>query len=258
MGQAQKIGCSVAGCVVLGTLVIIGGLIFIGKSIKPTPPPQPKDLVKELRPAATAGTPAEGLAIAVLLDTSGSMSEEVSDKNQQMRPKLQIAKEVAQKTFDEIGRYSSENPDKKVEAALLRFSDSVSVPVNMGKVDQAVVRTALEGVTASGDTAIGDAIVFAKKQLNQAGLKKNFIILITDGENTTGTPPLPVMEAMKLLPAEQQPGTYLVAFDVRASVFKSLQEQGAMVLEAKNAVDLQAALDYVLYEKILVEQPSGR
>ena len=118
-----------------------------------------------------------------------------------------------------------------------------------------ILKDAIDHLEAGGGTAIGEAIIAGKRQLNQAGKKKNYIIVITDGENTEGRQPIDAVKAIRALPEEQQPGIYLVAFDIEAREFDDLKNQGVLVVEARSADSLQETLDYILYQKILVEKP---
>ena len=124
----------------------------------------------------------------------------------------------------------------------------------MGPPDPAQFASAIDRLTIQGTTAIGEAMVVGKRQLNQAALTKQHMIVITDGVNTSGRAPEDVVKALRALPEEQQTTVYLVAFDVEAKVFEPLVKQGVPVSEARDAKGLQTALDYILYEKILVEQ----
>ena len=123
----------------------------------------------------------------------------------------------------------------------------------LGPVDRAGDHI-VDSLSARGDTAIGEALISAKKELNGAGLKKQYVVVITDGENTTGRAPEDVVRALQALPETQRAVIYVVAFDVKAKVFQPLMDQGVSVAEARDANSLQNALDYILYEKILVEQ----
>lgn len=194
------------------------------------------------------------MGIVVLVDTSGSMQETVPDTSGGKKKKIEIAKDVTRKTFEEIRTFANKNPGKNVFAGLTEFSTHAVQSVPLAPVAQLQTEQAINDLSASGNTAIGDALVSGKQQLNKAALKKQFMIVITDGENTTGRSPEEVMTALHALPENQRASVYLVAFDVAAKVFEPLVKQGASVAEAQDAKSLQSALDYILYEKILVEQ----
>ncbi|PWT92285.1 MAG: hypothetical protein C5B54_03800 [Acidobacteria bacterium] len=183
------------------------------------------------------------------------MSDSVKDSDGTPRPKIEIAKRVAHNTFDGLLKFTKENPGKTLEAGLFQFNSLVGFLMPLGPVDPAKYETAISALSPSGATAIGEALYSAKKKLNESKLKKQNEIVITDGMNTRGNPPEDVMAAMNRLPQEQRPVVYLIAFDVEGKTFENLQKQNVTVMEARNSGNLQSALDYILYQKILVEQP---
>lgn len=251
-----KKGCIGAGCGAV-FIIVIAIAAFVVYAVrhapKPMPEPQKKALSEELKlPAGTALK--DGIGVVVLVDTSGSMLENVTDSGGAKAKKLNIAKKVTQSAFDAIADFAAKNPGKNLQAGLTHFDSSVSELLPIGPPDRAAAQQALERMDTGGQTAIGDAMVAGKQQLNRAALKRQFMIVITDGINTQGRMPEDVVAALQALPEEQRPTIYLVAFDVAAKVFEPLVKQGVTVSEAQDAKSLQSALDYILYEKILVEQ----
>lgn len=249
----KKKGCIGCGCAtgVAFIALVIAYLYFENPRIPPEV--QQKSLESELRmPPGTKLT--DGVAIEVLVDVSGSMLSKVADEGGRDSKKIEIARRVTAKTLDAIQAYASKNPDKTIQAGLIKFGSHAAEVLPIGKPDPAQFPGAIESLESQGATAIGEAMVAAKRQLNHAALKKQYMIVITDGENTNGRAPEDVMKAMNALPAEQQATVYFVAFDVAAKVFEPLVKEGVSLSEARDAKGLQAALDYILYEKILVEQ----
>lgn len=106
-----------------------------------------------------------------------------------------------------------------------------------------------------GDTPIGEAMILAKKDLNRTGFARTHILVLTDGENTTGVDPQRVAEAITGLPEDSRSSVYFVAFDVAESHFNAVRDAGALVLPASSGSELAQALDYILTGKILAEQP---
>ncbi|MFH1437144.1 MAG: vWA domain-containing protein, partial [Pseudomonadota bacterium] len=127
--------------------------------------------------------------------------------------------------------------------------------VPMGEPDPKAAAPLIDNLETYGKTPIGMAMMLAKKQINASTLAEGHIIVVTDGENTYGYEPVHVAKAIKLLAADEQPGMYFVAFDIGADVFKDVIDEGVLVVEAKNAAELQGALDFILYKKILAETP---
>jgi hypothetical protein len=62
------------------------------------------------------------------------------------------------------------------------------------------------------------------------------------------------MAALARLPEDQRPGVYFVAFDIAASAFQKVKEHGALILPAANEKELQTTLDFVIGNKVLLEQ----
>jgi Mg-chelatase subunit ChlD len=217
------------------------------------PQEQKRELGRELL-LPTGAVLQDGIGIVVLVDTSGSMKDNVPETGGGEAAKIEIAKRVTLAAFNAIADFAEKNPGKTVLAGMTRFSGSVTEMLPLAPPNRAVAQSTVARLEAGGSTAIGDALVAAKQQLNKAKLKKQYMIVITDGMNTSGSRPEEVVAVLQALPQEQRATIYLIAFDVAAKVFEPLVKQGVAVSEARDAKSLQNALDYILYEKILVEQ----
>ena len=101
-------------------------------------------------------------------------------------------------------------------------------------------------------------MIVAKRNLDATGLSKRHILVITDGENTTGYSPSDVTQVISSQSDMDRASIYFVAFDVAAAKFNSVREAGGLVLAASNETDLKGTLDYLLTGKILAEQPNSR
>ncbi|MEP7273396.1 MAG: hypothetical protein ABI882_17990, partial [Acidobacteriota bacterium] len=113
--------------------------------------------------------------------------------------------------------------------------------------------SAIDQMRTGRGTAIGDAIVFARKKLDQTGYSKLNILTITDGENTSGEDPGAVARALNKLPSS--PALYLIGFDVAANTFRAVKDAGSLVFSANNEAELRSTTDFVLGTKILAERP---
>ena len=204
----------------------------------------------------------EGTAVAVLVDTSGSMQEPVADVDGQRHAKIDIAKRCL---LDLVGRcvgFVREHPDKPLELGIYEFSArrgtaSCRRVLPLTVPDLAAARSAIQTMRPSGDTPIGDAMIVAKKDLNKASLARTHILVLTDGENNRGVPPGCVAEAIAGLPEDSRSSVYFIAFDVAASQFGAVRDAGGLVLPASSGTELAQALDYILAGKILAEQPEA-
>jgi hypothetical protein len=206
-------------------------------------------------PAAIA--PREGLAAAILIDTSGSMYEEISTGAGD-EAKLVTARRAAANLVEQFARYANDHPDETVLVGLYEFSERSRQPdcrpiVPMGPPDLGRARDALIELRARGNTPIGNAMIVAKQQLDATGLTRRHLLVVTDGENTEGYEPEAVTAAINRRPEAERPSMYFVAFDVDARRFERVRDAGALLLGAANARELTDTLDTLLRGKILVE-----
>jgi hypothetical protein len=226
------------------------------------PPMSVRDRVAEILDAqsfATISQP-DGIAVAVLIDTSGSMKEKVRDADGSKRRKLDIAERSVAQLVERAERASRERPEVPLVVGVYEFSvrsDSqrCRVVVPFGHPDRGEVERALASLRPEGDTPIGDALISARRDLAATGFAHQHVLVVTDGENTKGYAPADVVGALSRLPDDRRVSTYLVAFDVDAKVFDAVEEAGALVLPAAGGSELEQSLDYVLTGKILAEQP---
>src|SRR3989339_1389779 len=120
--------------------------------------------------------------ILILLDGSGSMNDLIGK-----RSKIDIAKEVITKLFNEI---ASKSPDTKVGlrvyghqfAAKLKNCQDTKLEIPIGKINQSVFQNKLKAVKPKGYTPIAYSLNMAIKDFPKN--ENNYIILVTDGEET--------------------------------------------------------------------------
>lgn len=196
-----------------------------------------------------------GIAIILTIDVSGSMRDPAAGTTGET--KVVAARRVASRALEQIGDFADTVTNMPVIAAVSTFSTRVSVIRRFSRPSRHSAEQEIRPLIANGDTAIGDALIDAKAGLNRSGLARQYIIVITDGRNTAGAAPDTVLDAFRLLPAAYQPSVYVIAFDIDAGLFKPLADRGATVVEARNAGQLQEAIDKILYGSILVESPEG-
>jgi hypothetical protein len=200
----------------------------------------------------------DGIVAAILIDTSGSMSQRPAN-DPQGNQKIETARRCVVSVIRKMEQFSKEQPGRPVMVGVYEFSVRSGQPVcrevtGMGKPNPDWANRAVQNIRAGGDTPIGDSIIFAKQQLDTMRLSREHILVITDGENTAGHTPGDVACALLQLPEEERPGLYFVAFDVAASVFAPAKAAGAAILPASNEKELQSALDELVGNKILIEQ----
>jgi hypothetical protein len=205
----------------------------------------------------------DGIAAAILIDTSGSMREKVKDIDGARQPKIAIAQRAALSFVEQFDKYAREHSDKPILLGIYEFSargDSscCRTVVQLGPPDAVAARAAIMKMRANGDTPIGDAMIKAKRDVDGTGLSKRHILVITDGENTRGYSPGDVTRVISSQNETDRASIYFVAFDVEASKFNSVRDSGGLVLPASDEIELKGTLDYLLTGKILAEHPVQR
>ena len=137
------------------------------------------------RPEATAQVPRDTATIMLVMDYSQSMlNTDVSPS------RVEAAREAANVFLDQV-------PDR-FQVGLITFAGAPSVEA-LPTTDTEVIRTALRTAPLRQGTAVGDALLRAL----QASLPRNAVdekrpptavLLLTDGESRSGTPPLAAAE----------------------------------------------------------------
>jgi Mg-chelatase subunit ChlD len=208
---------------------------------------------------ASAVTPREGLAAAIVIDVSGSMADSVAGLDGRSEPKIAIARRAARDLVEQFARYADDHKEEPVLLGLYEFSrrrgEADCRPViEMGPPDRTRAEAAIERLKPEGGTPIGQAMITAKRQLDGTGLSRRHLLLVTDGENTDGFAPDRVARVIERRPSEERPSIYFVAFDLDAKRFAGVRDAGGLVLPAANARELNDTLDSLLRGKILLEK----
>jgi Ca-activated chloride channel family protein len=134
------------------------------------------------RPVAAVSVPRNQAAVALVVDTSGSMV--AAD----MQPSRMIAARQAAHTFVNLLPPS-------FLVSLVSFSSNVTVRAPMTR-DHALVQRAIDTLTPDGGTAIGDGLTMALEQMKQLPVAADgkripaTIVLLSDGQNNMGISPV--------------------------------------------------------------------
>jgi Mg-chelatase subunit ChlD len=191
-----------------------------------------------------------GAAVAILVDTSGSMRENAPGDT---RPKYVVAREALETMLDATDAFSAKRPDFPVKIGLYSFSSSVHMLRSIQPYDRGAIRAALQQLPRpGGGTAIGEAMHDARPDLYRAGVFRKYLLVVTDGENTNG--PQPERIAREIW--QKSDGAvqiYFVAFDTGAEKFAFLKDVGGDVIAAGTGGELRKALDDIYTGKILAE-----
>jgi Mg-chelatase subunit ChlD len=191
-----------------------------------------------------------GAAVAILVDTSGSMRQNAPGDN---RPKYVVARESLETMLDATDAFRVKRPDFPIKIGLYSFSSSVHTLRSIQPYDRAALRAALQELPRpGGGTAIGEAMHEARPDLYRAGVFRKYLLVVTDGDNTNG--PAPEQVARDIWQkSEGAVQIYFVAFDTGADKFAFLKGVGGDAIAAGTGAELRAALDEIYTGKILAE-----
>jgi uncharacterized protein YegL len=201
----------------------------------------------------------DGIALAIIYDTSGSMREMVRDASGKSAPKYQIANRALMAVARQIQAFATNSAAgaRTIHCGLFTFQgDSAKEAVPFGPFD---IR-ALEGfartfASPNGYTPLGNALNTAAKTVLNSPLSRKHVLIITDGVNTRGPRPEQVLPKVKEQ-ASQKKGSisvHFVAFDVDARQFDAVKKLDATVAGAADEKQLNSQLQFILQQKILLE-----
>jgi Mg-chelatase subunit ChlD len=195
-----------------------------------------------------------GAAVAILVDTSGSMRDRAPGDR---RPKYVIAQEALESMLDATDAFIARRPDFPIKIGVYSFSSSVRRLRSIQPYNRDAIRSALADLPRpGGGTAIGEAMREARPDLYRAGVFRKYLLVVTDGENTNGRSPDDVAREIW---GKSQGGVqvYFVAFDTSPEKFAFLKDVGGEVIAAGTDAELRSALDGIYQGKILAEAVGG-
>ena len=209
----------------------------------------------------------DGVALGILYDTSGSMSDPVPNSHGSSSPKYVIANRALLAVVKQIQAYMTNGvtgAPHKVDVGLFTFSkDGAQEVVKLGAFDAGAIQNWTTNFSKpSGGTPLGNALRTVSRDVLNSPMPHKHVLIITDGENTLG--PEPGGHYCLLGPvesAEKQQTTvfvHFIAFDVNAKVFNGVKNQGASVASAADEKELNSQLDFILQNQILLEKPSTK
>jgi hypothetical protein len=201
----------------------------------------------------------DGVALAIVYDTSGSMKDPVQDQSGGSTPKYLIANRALVKVAKQIQAFANKNTasPRKIDAGLFVFKNSgAAEAIPFGPFDEAAFEHfAKHFAHPNGNTPLGNALKTAAKAVLNSPLSRKHVLIITDGMNTAGPAPGAVLPHLQRLAAEKGAAfsVHFIAFDVDAKDFNSVKKQGATVVSAADEKQLNTQLDFILQQKILLE-----
>lgn len=191
-----------------------------------------------------------GAAVAILIDTSGSMDGDVPGET---RPKYIVAREALETMLDATDAFVAKRADFPIKIGIYSFSSGASRELPIQPYDRGAVRAALTRLPKpGGGTAIGEAMRQARPDLYRAGVFRKYLLVVTDGENTAGRSPDDIARDI-FRKSEGAVQIYFVAFDTDPEKFSFLKDVGGDVIGAGNGPELRRALDEVYQGRILAE-----
>jgi hypothetical protein len=203
----------------------------------------------------------DGVAVAIVYDTSGSMKEMVADASGKSSPKYVIANRALVAIANRIQTFAtntSAGSPRKIHAGLFVFEkDGPHAALPFGPFNAAAFTTWARGFSApSGGTPLGNTLNSAAHAVLRSGLTRKHVLVITDGVNTVGPNPAAILAKLRQEAGQAQTGlsVHFVAFDVDAKVFEGVKKLGATVVGASNEKQLNTQLEFILEKKILLEE----
>lgn len=207
-----------------------------------------------------AAAPQEGVALIIVCDTSGSMRENVRDRDGREAPKYIVANRALGNILDRLETYRKTGADgtsRRIDAGLMTFNEGKpAFAVPFSPFNPQPFRDWISHYKGpNGNTPLGNSLSIAVQTLIRSPLTRKHVLVVTDGINTTGPTPDAVMPRLKASADRANTAfqTHVIAFDVAAAVFNPLKKQGATVVSASDAVQLESQLAYIFEKKILLE-----
>lgn len=215
-----------------------------------------------LAPASVHAAPPADVALAVVYDTSGSMKSPIRAQDGRLTAKHVIAKRAFGLVIDRLERFTQPaagQPAKQLDLGIVTFDGvrpRMALPVGPFKADVTRAWLAALPVPDSG-TPLGDAMLAAGRALQATPAASKHLLVLTDGENTSGATPIAALDALqKQTRGQDQPiFVHVLALDISPAVFVPLQKAGATLIGASDEKQLQSQLDFILENQILVEAP---
>ena len=171
-----------------------------------------------------------GAAVAILVDTSGSMRDDAPGDS---RPKYVVAQEALEAMLDATDAFVARRPDFPDQDRHLQLleqrPDAAADSALRSRRDPRARWRSLP--RPGGGTAIGEAMREARPDLYRAGVFRKYLLVVTDGENTSGRSPDDVAREI-FRKSEGAVQIYFVAFDTSPEKFAFLKEVGGDVIGA--------------------------
>jgi len=216
-----------------------------------------------LTPQLSLGADEDGIALAIVYDTSGSMKEPVPTADGKRAAKWIIGNRALEQIIQRVQKFATNSiPPRTIHAGLYIFRGTGSAeavkfaPWNA----MAMLDWVKQYPGPNSGTPLGATIDLASRALLKSNFTQKHILVVTDGINTAG--PDPAMVVLRINKASESKGSpifiHFVAFDIDAKVFAPLKKLGVTVVGAADEKQLGQQLEFILEEKILLEKEPGK
>jgi Mg-chelatase subunit ChlD len=191
-----------------------------------------------------------GASVAVLVDTSGSMDEQAPGS---VESKATVARAALHKVLAATDAFVAKRPEFPIKLGIWGFASSPYQVMPMQPYSRDAVSKALDSIPGpGGGTGIGEAMLAARPELYRSGTFRKYILVLTDGENTSGRDPEKVARAI-YEKSQKVVEINFVAFDVDPTRFGFVTDVGGEVVAASDAAGLEGALHAIYEGRILAE-----
>lgn len=214
-------------------------------------------------PLTSRAADEDGVALAIVYDTSGSMKDPVRTAEGKPAAKWIIGNRAVEQIVSRIERFATNaTPPKTIHAGLYVFRGTgAAEAVKFGPFAPQAMRDWVKSYRGpDSGTPLGVTIETASRALMNSKFTAKHILVVTDGINTAG--PDPVVVVPKINKASESRGSpifiHFVAFDIDAKVFAPLKKLGVTVVGAADEKQLGQQLEFILEEKILLEKEPAK
>jgi hypothetical protein len=201
----------------------------------------------------------DGIALAIVYDTSGSMKEPVATADGRRAAKYIIGNRALEQIIRRVENFATNSvPPRTIHAGLFIFSGTgAREAVKFGPFIPAAMLDWIKQYRGpDSGTPLGTTIDAASRAVLNSKFSQKHVLVVTDGLNTAG--PDPVLVVPKINKAAEARGgvvfIHFVAFDIDAKVFAPLKKMGVTVVGAADEKQLGQQLEFILEEKILLEK----
>ena len=226
------------------SFALLAGLAVLGLAVPTTPTVSAED----------------GIAVAIIYDTSGSMKQSVPDSNGRQTPKHVIARRAMESVVKRLQAFATNTTDgttRKMEVGVFVFENNGAKEfIKLASFDPQQASTWAQRMPGpSTGTPLGTTLQKASEAVLNSKMSRKHVLVITDGVNTVGPEPANVLPRIKEQAARKQAAVsaHFVAFDIDAKLFDPLKKQGVTVVGAANEAQLNSQLGFILEKKILLE-----